>query len=483
VTAGQFTNTIYKTTDGGVSLVAETLPIGGVSGVATVAGDANDAWGVGPNGIVHTADGGATWTQQTVPAGITSQPSGQEEGIHFSDALHGWAANGYYQTATGAPVVLRTVDGGQTWSAVVIGGTACPPTQGNYFRLSFTDPDHGWVAGLISASLATTTDGGVTWNSRSCNDPLYSFAFGDAAHGWTIGETSSGGPGIWATSDGGGSWQSQTPPPGLAYPFNVEAIDASHAWVAGDGIAYTTGGGTTWSVGAVQPLDGGAWGQQRGAATDIAVDGGQTFALGTGAALGGHPLWQEGNSGWSAFAGGGAGTVVAVDPGGNPWVVNDRHEIWHWSGAAWEQEPGSGNYVAAGADGSVYAIGTNAVSGGWTVWRWNGTRWDSVSGGLVDLSIGTDGSVWGVNSARQVWHMDSTHPWNQLPGLADDVAAFDYNWAWATGTNAQPGGNGLWLWTGQAWRSEAGAAVDLAVDTRTSLPWAVNDGGAIYSRD
>ena len=41
----------------------------------------------------------------------------------------------------------------------------------------------------------------------------------------------------------------------------------------------------------------------------------------------------------------------------------------------WKQLPGSGNDIGVGANGAVWAIGTNPTAGGYGIFRWNGNDW------------------------------------------------------------------------------------------------------------
>jgi hypothetical protein len=221
-----------------------------------------------------------------------------------------------------------------------------------------------------------------------------------------------------------------------------------------------------------------SWVPEPGTASDVAAGGGQTFVIGTNAVPGGYGIYSWSGSSWSAWPGG--GTAVAVDSSGRPWVVNDTNQIWHWNGSTWLQAPGKAHYVAAGSDGSVYALGTNAVPGGYGIWAWNGSQWTAVDGGLVDISVGTDGSVWGSNDSEQIWRLPAGGAWSLMPGAARDVAATNANSASVIGTDARPGGYGVWTWNGTAWTELQGAAVDIAAQTSTGELWAVNSSNAIY---
>jgi photosystem II stability/assembly factor-like uncharacterized protein len=67
--------------------------------------------------------------------------------VVFADAAHGWAV--------GDGTVIRTTDGGVTWTEQPVG------TDQGLGALSFVSPTHGWVAGQDADILTTTTGGGA----------------------------------------------------------------------------------------------------------------------------------------------------------------------------------------------------------------------------------------------------------------------------------------------------------------------------------
>jgi len=69
--------------------------------------------------------------------------------------------------------------------------------------------------------------------------------------------------------------------------------------------------------------------------------------------------------------------------------------------------------------------------------------------------------------------------WRQLPGAGNDVGVGANGAAWMIGTNAVPGGFGIYRWNGASWDSMPGGAVRIAVDPQGN-PWAVNSAGNIY---
>ena len=98
---------------------------------------------------------------------------------------------------------------------------------------------------------------------------------------------------------------------------------------------------------------------------------------------------------------------IAVAADGSAWVLNGAGEISVCQRTGWAGPlPGLGIDIGAGADGSVWLLGTNRVGRGndGGIYRWNGNDWDSMGGGGVNLSVGADGTVWVANSAGEIYH-------------------------------------------------------------------------------
>jgi photosystem II stability/assembly factor-like uncharacterized protein len=154
-------------------------------------------------------------------------------------------------------VVVRTTDGGETWSEISLDQTGLKIPVLN--AVSFVSPTQGWAVGADSKGAGViigTTDGGATWwGSKSTFKQVpTSVFFVSPEKGWMGGTTSppgkpdeEGGPSdILTTSDGGKSWSS-------AYhvPVSINTIkfaDENNGWAAGFPayIYHTADGGRSW---------------------------------------------------------------------------------------------------------------------------------------------------------------------------------------------------------------------------------------------
>jgi hypothetical protein len=240
--------------------------------------------------------------------------------------------------------------------------------------------------------------------------------------------------------------------------------------------AFTTYSIVTQSLSTPHPAP--TFSPRPGAATSIAVGANNSvWVVGTNPAPGGYGIYRWTGTGWNPVAGG--AVSIAVDPGGNPWVINSAHQIYHRVGNGWARYPGAATSIGVGANGSVWITGTNPTPGGYGIYRWTGTRWNPVAGGAVSIAVDPGGNPWVVNSAHQIYHRVG-NGWARYPGAATSIGVGANGSVWITGTNPTPGGYAIYCWYGSAWTPVAGGAVSVAVG-RTGNPWVINAAHQIYS--
>ena len=115
--------------------------------------DATVCVAVGGNGLIlRTTDSGKSWS--TVTSGTTDALTS----VEFVDPGLGFITTD--GSASGTPKILKTIDGGATWSNYVTMGTAITD-------LEFISPTEGWS--LSGNDSHYTTDGGGTWNPEGAN--------------------------------------------------------------------------------------------------------------------------------------------------------------------------------------------------------------------------------------------------------------------------------------------------------------------------
>jgi hypothetical protein len=157
--------------------------------------------------------------------------------------------------------------------------------------------------------------------------------------------------------------------------------------------------------GAIQAFDGLAWQQMPGTSSAIAVGGHDAlYMLDTKNIAGGHNVWQWNGSAWQKVKGQG-GVSLAVDRNSIPWITDNQNNVYAaTSNGTWMSMPGSALAVAAGGDGSVYALGTTDVIGGKQLLKWAGSNFLPISGqGGVSLAAGPHGRPWLVDTSGNIW--------------------------------------------------------------------------------
>lgn len=399
---------ILKTTDGGNNW---TLLSSGWNGVLYSVSFINETtgWAVGfDSKIINTTDGGTSWNLQTVgkrnqaPRKMTIiDGQGGLRSVHFKDANQGWVVGGsneYYR------VVYTTINGGANWDlkyfgqeeydlfsvavtpsgkswAVGGGGSVFYSGNGNtwvqqfsgtsvnnadhIYKLQFVNSTTGYAAGfrndwIVGSGLVLkTTNGGNTWltvylDSES-GEPYKSLFFSDENNGWAAGYSGT----IRHTTDGGGSWVSQSAGTG----FTVNSLfftSAQTGFAAGDGIYKTTDAGNTWtskfsgninSVFFTDTLTG--W----GIGTNIikTTDGGETWFEQD--ALGGNDIYFYNQlTGWAA---GDNGTIRNSTNGGSTWNSQVSGTVENLASVIFTTEM---NGWISGSSGTILATGDGGAS-------------------------------------------------------------------------------------------------------------------------
>lgn len=225
----------YRTSDGGVSWQVADFPWKNdpSPGAVWFSGSGTGVLGCGRVGpLVRTTDGGATWSRPKI-AGLDWWD--HVDDLSFVSDTEGWAVGS---------VVLHTTDAGATWTK-----TKSPAWWID--DAEFTDATHGWI--LAGGDLFASTDGGVTWSVRrsfAWASPV-ALAFGSPSRAWLAGEAGC----VRTSGDGGGSWQVQTSGAvGLRNVPELTAVafadDAATGCAVGrDGtIVQTADGGATWTA-------------------------------------------------------------------------------------------------------------------------------------------------------------------------------------------------------------------------------------------
>jgi hypothetical protein len=165
--------------------------------------------------------------------------------------------------------------------------------------------------------------------------------------------------------------------------------------------------------------------------------------------------------------------------------------------------PGSAKDIGAGADGSVWIVGTTPTTGGFNIFKLSGSTWvpDSAGGGAVRIAVQPNGVPWVVNDAGEIFRRTtssvSSGSWQIMPGWAKDIGAGGTATSpiiWIVGTSPVNGGFGIFRFNGSTWDqdNQNGGAVRIAVGPRKQsqlgmppepvVPWLLNSFGEVFRR-
>ncbi|MEX2116561.1 MAG: YCF48-related protein [Bacteroidota bacterium] len=198
--------------------------------------DSTNGWSWTNAGVIlRTTDGGTSWSDASIQAG---PPYNYLFDVKFIDGTNGWAV-----TSGVPPVITRTTNGGDNWTFLNI------PSQLNngYYNLTtvfFCNPMVGFVT-TDMGRIFKTADGGSTWTSGYFDFQFRSInmiCFVDTSRGFAIGER----PLLRSTNSGTSWFEDGRVQNGVAINF----VDSVHGWIlmSQDSIAITEDGGDSWSL-------------------------------------------------------------------------------------------------------------------------------------------------------------------------------------------------------------------------------------------
>jgi photosystem II stability/assembly factor-like uncharacterized protein len=210
---------LYHTADGGENwAVVENLPENApvkICGLSVVnesviyASGTNDPADIPPR-MMKTVDGGATWTAWDMSEHATILIDN-----YFTSPERGWVVGGKADPSITnpsrddvIPVVLFTEDGGKTWVNRVESISASFPLGEWGWKIQFLNDQVGYISleNFNKGAILKTTDGGQTWVRLPINDPqenanLEGIGFIDENNGWVGG---------WGDADFVGGFSSET---------------------------------------------------------------------------------------------------------------------------------------------------------------------------------------------------------------------------------------------------------------------------------
>ena len=241
---------LLHTRDGGQTWEAGGDPadLAGNGLIAVSAVDSTTAWAVGDNGLIlHTADGGLHWVRQ----GEGQVPAVALDGVYAADAHHAWAV-GEEEPGNAYGTIVRTADGGETWTKVSYTITHTAHPSGVYLiTVHGAGPDEIWAVGRDQVIHVSVTASEIRATDQTPDVGAYDINGVFAVNRKKVWVVADGGV-IRRSVNGGRKWVDRSPE-GVGYAFRVWAQDKKHAWVttgdvSGHGqILYTSDGGKHWT--------------------------------------------------------------------------------------------------------------------------------------------------------------------------------------------------------------------------------------------
>ncbi len=155
--------------------------------------------------VVKTTDGGAHWQV------IYDTPAPWLKSVYFTDTLTG-------VTVGDSGVILRTINGGNTWSQVTA------PVNRDFNGITFVNADTGYVVGGNSnhRTIMRTNDAGLNWTVvlDTVGGILNDISFASAATGYAVGDSAT----VLKSTDGGANWIAQVVDTALNGSEQIRAV-------------------------------------------------------------------------------------------------------------------------------------------------------------------------------------------------------------------------------------------------------------------
>ncbi|MBL7994178.1 fibronectin type III domain-containing protein [bacterium] len=240
-----------------------------------------------------------------------------------------------YIAATGG--LLKSTDGGANWTPQFPGFIT------NFRHIEYKDSMTFWAGGG-SSFIAYSNNGGNTFVQQNASSGVRNMKFVDATHGWVAGN------GVRYTTDGGTIWALPVTNVPSAQYRGITFVDTLNGWVAKYGIGappsaliyHTIDGGVNWTLqadlSAANGYAGGLYNMQMINATTGYAVGGDRLQAGTqGAAV---FKTTDGGSTWNDVSPNCPEDVYGIDfkDANNGWISTTHGFVFHTTngGVSWE---------------------------------------------------------------------------------------------------------------------------------------------------
>lgn len=230
--AGTLSSALFRTADGGATWtnINASLPVvpAGICGMSIANDSTIYITGIfySPAYFMKSTDRGLTWTHTSMSAQAFTLVD-----VHFKDSDVGFLVGGASMAGQNKAVILRTDNGGASWTTVGLG----PHSNERAWKIQFVND----LVGFVSVEELSpepqyfkTTDGGATWVLHTVTPTIptgtvQGIGFLTEDHGWVGGFNDL----LFETLDGGGTWTYQ---PAVGQSYN-------RFWRMSDTVMYVAG--------------------------------------------------------------------------------------------------------------------------------------------------------------------------------------------------------------------------------------------------
>jgi hypothetical protein len=150
-------------------------------------------------------------------------------------------------------------------------------------------------------------------------------------------------------------------------------------------------------------------------------------------------------------------------------------------GPAFQQVSGFAQDIAAGADGTVWVVGTDGSAVRESrMHKQTGVDASHMPGSAVRIAVDPHGDPWIIRSDHSIFRL-TDGAWQKVPGSASDIGIGADGSVWIIGTAAGTSERGhvICRWNGSGWDQMPGGGVRIAVGPNGN-PWIIAGSGALF---
>lgn len=217
------TNSLNKTTDGGLSWTNQPNPLHSLLSVGFIDNNTGFAVGSGSSNLIKTTNGGENWIQYQFNSSSMFEDI---KIINFNTAIISGSRN----------FIAKSTNTGLNWNNI-------SKKFGTNIGVKFFDVNTGYISGECGI-FARSSDGGNTWIKNQLGTLAnFSFYFLNLNTGWLLSSEKK----VYKTTNAGSTWDISVLNTSKLL-FNINFADHNTGWISGDSgtIIYTTNGGSDW---------------------------------------------------------------------------------------------------------------------------------------------------------------------------------------------------------------------------------------------